>query len=121
MTKGTDKDTNLEILVNAFYKSANNIDDIKSRIMESFDFFNEINGKQYYVPLFNLRESLSDVSREDFDEAINDLRRDWILTLSPAEGLHEKIPEHILNAGIIEQSNNLVYAARRATYDDEED
>jgi hypothetical protein len=86
---------------------------LKERLLTEFDRLNEANGKRYYVTLFDLRKALPDVSREAFDAALNDLRRDWVLTLSAAEGLHETIPAHVIEAGIVEQSRRLVYVARR--------
>ena len=86
---------------------------VKDRLLTEFDRLNERSGGRYYVSLSDLRHALADIERADFDAALNELRRDWILTLSPAEGRHEAIPEDVLRAGIMEDSRLLVYVARR--------
>ncbi len=86
---------------------------VKDRLLAEFDRLSERSGGRYYVSLSDLRRALSDVERADFDAALNELRRDWILTLSPAEGRHEAIPEDVLRAGIMEDAKLLVYVARR--------
>lgn len=86
---------------------------LKERMLSEFDRLNAKSDGRYYVSLFDLRGALDDVSRSEFDAALNELRRDWILTLSPAEGRHEIVPSHILDAGVLEQSRLLVYVTRR--------
>jgi hypothetical protein len=86
---------------------------VKDRLLTEFDRLNERSGGRYYVSLSDLRQALGDVERADFDAALNELRRDWVLTLSPAEGRHESIPAEVLRAGIMENSRLLVYVARR--------
>ena len=87
--------------------------DVKERLLAEFDRLNEAGGRRFYVTLFDLRSALPEIGRDDFDVALNELRKDWILTLSAAEGLHEAVPPHILEAGIMDQSRRLVYVARR--------
>jgi hypothetical protein len=89
--------------------------DLKARLLAAFDRLREQSDMGSYVSLRDLRTELPDTSRERFDEALNDLRRDWVFTLSPAEGRHETVPKDILDAGITEQSRLLVYVARRDT------
>lgn len=85
----------------------------KERLLEAFDKLDVEGGHRNYVTLFDLRRSLPDVSRDSFDAALNQLRREWVITLDPAEGRHERLPEEVLQAGIREESALLVYAARR--------
>lgn len=86
---------------------------LKERLLAEFDRLSEATGGRFYVSLFDLRTALPDVPRPDFDRALNELRRDWTLTLTPAEGRHEAIAQHVLDAGVAEQSRVLVYVARR--------
>lgn len=86
---------------------------VRERLLEAFDELDVQGGRRNYVTLFDLRRRLPDVERDGFDAAVNELRREWILTLDPAEGRHERLPEEVLAAGIIDQSSLLVYAARR--------
>lgn len=86
---------------------------LKDRVLAEFDRLNEQGGGRLYVSLSDLRSSVRGVSRGDFDAALNELRRDGILTLNPAEGRHETVPPHVLEAGILEQARLLVYVARR--------
>jgi hypothetical protein len=85
----------------------------KDDILEAFDKLNAAGGGRYYVALVDLRAAVPGASRARFDELVNELRRDWVLTLSPAEGRHETVPKRILDAGIVEQGRNLVYVSRR--------
>jgi hypothetical protein len=95
----------------------------KERMLEAFDRLNAAGGGRYYVTLADLRDALSDLSRAGFDDTLNQLRRDWVLTLSPAEGLHETVPRRVLDAGIKDGPQNLVYVLRRESSqgDDEDD
>jgi hypothetical protein len=85
----------------------------KDDILEAFDKLNAAGGGRYYVALVDLRAAVPGASRARFDDLVNELRRDWVLTLSPAEGRHETVPKRILDAGIVEQGRNLVYVSRR--------
>lgn len=86
---------------------------LRERLLEAFDELDVAGGRRNYVTLFDLRNRLPDVGRDGFDAAVKELRREWILTLDPAEGRHERLPEQVLAAGIMDQSSLLVYAARR--------
>lgn len=84
----------------------------KERLLRAFDALNEKHGGRYYVALKDVRAALP-FAREDFDRVLNELRADWVLTLSPAEGRHEHVPRDVLDAGISENGRNLVYVSRR--------
>lgn len=86
---------------------------LPERILAVFDELNAKRGHRNYVQLFEMREALPDVSRSEFDRAIDELRRRWVLTLDPAEGRHERVSPEVLDAGIQDQGSLLVYAARR--------
>lgn len=88
---------------------------LKDRLLAEFDRLDEQSGGRFYVTLFDLRHALPEVSRSDFDAALQQLRKDWILSLTPAEGRQESVPANVREAGIVEQSKVLVYAARRET------
>ena len=84
------------------------------RILEAFDNLDAATGQTNYVKLYDLRQALPDLSRAAFDEGINQLRRERILTLDSSDGRHERLPKREMDAGIIEQGNTpLVFAARR--------
>jgi hypothetical protein len=86
---------------------------LQDRILAEFDRLNEAAGGRFYVSLFDLRNALPDMSKGDFETALNELRKAWVLTLNPAEGRHEAVPAHVLDAGVMDQSRLLVYVARR--------
>jgi hypothetical protein len=83
------------------------------RILAAFDALDAASGNRNFVSLFELRRRLQDMSRDQFDAALNQLRRNWTLTLDPAEGRHGTLAPELLEAGIQEESMRLVYAARR--------
>lgn len=94
--------------------------DVKERLLAEFDRLQAKKGRAY-VTLAELRAALPDVNREDFDRLVNELRREWVLTLAVAEGLHERVPKKVVDAGIVEAGRNLVYVARREQEDDDDD
>lgn len=85
------------------------LDTDKASIMLAFRR-NDTGGN--YVSLYALRTD-SGIPHDRFDEAINQLRRDRVLTLDSADGRHGRIPASVLAAGITEEGKVLVYAARR--------
>lgn len=107
--------TDLVVAARTESKSVTITEPLEQRLLAAFESLRDLGGKDFYVSLYDLRGALRDVSRQDFDAALNQLRRDWVLTLNPAEGRHETVPQEILDAGIMEQSRLLVYAARRET------
>jgi hypothetical protein len=86
--------------------------DPEEALLSAFDML-DASGRGYYVALSDLRRALPGLSRAEFDRTIQKLRRDWVLTLDPAEGRHETVPRDVLDAGIMEQGRLLVYVARR--------
>lgn len=84
-----------------------------ARVLAAFDKLDAETGNRNHVTLLDMRRAVPELSREQFDRAINELRRDWILTLSPAEGRHRRVPKEVLDAGIQEETMLMVYASRR--------
>ncbi len=87
----------------------------KQRMLDEFDRLYAESGSHYYVTIYDLRAALPDVGRSEFDSTLNDLRRDWVLTLSPSEGLHGNVPPHVMEAGIQDPGvrHRMVYVLRR--------
>jgi hypothetical protein len=87
---------------------------LQKQVLNIFDRLDRESGGRNYVPLLSIRRELPGFSREDVDNALNALRRDWILSLDAADGRQERLSQEALDAGLIEGSNRLVYVQRRA-------
>lgn len=87
--------------------------DVGARIERAFDEIDGSTMNHNYVLLSDLRRALPDVSREDFDRAMNGLRRQKIMSLDSADGRHVRLSPEEREAGIREVGSVLVYAARR--------
>lgn len=70
-------------------------------------------GFKNFVKLHDLRQALSQYSREEFDASLNDLRRKGIYALDSAEGGYILLSEEERAAGVSEAGSNLVYCSRR--------
>jgi len=86
---------------------------LSQRVLVAFDLLDRQTGSRNYVTLAALRAALSDLSRQDLDAAINDLRRAQRVTLDSADGRHERLGAEEIAAAIVEDGNRLVYMARR--------
>lgn len=87
--------------------------DNKQRMLDAFDELDASNGRHNSVTLLDMRRALPELSRQEFDATLNELRRDWVLTLSPSEGRHLRVSQDVLNAGIQEETMLMVYVGRR--------
>jgi len=65
------------------------------------------------VKLAELREALSDFSREEFVAGLRRLRMDGVFSLDSHEGLHGSLTDEERDAGVREAGSLLVYASRR--------
>lgn len=70
-------------------------------------------GKHNYVLLHDLRRALPAIPRGEFDERLNDLRRNKRFSLDSADDRHVRLTPEQLEAGIREANSLLVYVARR--------
>jgi hypothetical protein len=82
------------------------------RLQQAFDEFDARSGRHNQVLLYDLRRA-AQVSREDFDACLEDLRRNGVFTLSCEEGRFGRLAPEAVEAGIDGPSGRLVYAARR--------
>lgn len=89
-----------------------NKSDVKSRILSAFDQLNKGGFGHNQVGLWDLRPAVG-ATREEFDTAMNELRREGILTLSGHEGRFNQLTPEQQASGIHSATQNLVYAARR--------
>ena len=87
--------------------------DFESRFASAFQRLDRQSGERNYVPLYDLRRALSDVSRDDFDQGLAELRRGRRFTLDASDGRHDRLSPELQAAGIWESGNLLVYVARR--------
>lgn len=84
----------------------------RANLLKAFDALDK---GQNWVSLYELRRKTK-LPRAKFDAAINELRRDWVLTLSVHEGRHTgPLPKTHQRAGILEPGSKrpLVWASRR--------
>ena len=88
--------------------------DFERVFRSAFDRLDVQSGSHNYVLLHDLRRALPDLSRHEFDEQLNDLRRSKLFSLDSADGRHVRLTAEQLDAGIREASSLLVYVARRA-------
>jgi hypothetical protein len=79
----------------------------------AFERLDVQSGKHNYVLLHDLRRALPDIPRIEFDERLNDLRRNKLFSLDSADGRHVRLTPEQLDAGIREANSLLVYVARR--------
>ena len=76
------------------------------------DAFDALDMGRNFVSLADLREQTK-LPRATFDAALQALRKSWVLSLDPAEGRHERVPQRVLDAAVREHGELLAYAARR--------
>jgi hypothetical protein len=79
----------------------------------AFERLDVQSGKHNYVLLHDLRRALPGIPRGEFDERLNDLRRNKRFSLDSADGRHVRLTPEQLEAGIREANSLLVYVARR--------
>jgi hypothetical protein len=79
----------------------------------AFDILDRRNGSTNFVKLADLRDALSEFSREDFDAGLRKLRMDGVFSLDSHEGLHGSLSHDEREAGVREAGSLLVYASRR--------
>jgi hypothetical protein len=87
--------------------------DFAQAFRAAFDAFDRRNGSTNFVKLAELREALSDFSREEFDGGLRRLRMDGVFSLDSHEGLHGSLTHEEREAGVHEAGSLLVYATRR--------
>lgn len=90
-------------------KDNSRISILARHVLAAFDHLDDGSNQ---VTLRSMRE-LTGLPRGSFNEALNALRDDRILTLDSHEGRHVRLDEETLEAGITEGEWVLVYAARR--------
>jgi hypothetical protein len=79
----------------------------------AFDILDRRNGSTNFVKLADLRDALSEFSREDFDAGLRNLRMEGVFSLDSHEGLHGSLSHDEREAGVREAGSLLVYASRR--------
>jgi hypothetical protein len=79
----------------------------------AFERLDSQTGRHNYVLLHDLRLALPGVPRREFDERLNDLRRNKLFSLDSADGRQMPLTAEQLEAGIREANSLLVYVARR--------
>ena len=86
---------------------------IPDDILAAFDRLDEQSGGQNYVSLLDLRNALPSVERAAFDDAVNQLRCDRIVSLDPVDGRHERPDFAVTEAAIVDEGQWLVNMRRR--------
>jgi hypothetical protein len=72
------------------------------------------NGGTNFVVLADLRDALSALyTRQEFDEALRQLRIDGVLSLDSFEGLFGEFTQRMRDSAITENGSVLVYVSRR--------
>jgi hypothetical protein len=86
--------------------------DFASAFLEAFDELDRRNGSTNFVKLADLRDALSEFSREEFDAGLRQLRLDRVFSLDSHEGLHGSLTHEEREAGVREAGSLLIYASR---------
>ena len=86
--------------------------DFASSFAKAFARLDKAAGGYNFVSLVDLRRELPGFTREAFDRGLQQLRRDWVYSLSAAEGRNGTTPEE-RSAGIVEDGHLLLYVSRR--------
>ncbi len=79
----------------------------------AFEALDHRNGSTNFVKLSDLRQALSDFSREEFDAGLRRLRMEGVFSLDSHEGLHGSLTNDEREAAVREAGSLLVYASRR--------
>ena len=87
--------------------------DFAARFEAAFDELDRQKGSHNFVSLVDLRRAIPDVSREQFDTGLRQLRLAGRFSLSAAESVHGILPEQ-RRASIEEAGTLLLYLSRRA-------
>jgi hypothetical protein len=87
--------------------------DFASAFLEAFDQLDRRNGATNFVKLADLRDALSEFSREEFDAGLRQLRLDRVFSLDSHEGLYGSLTQEERDAGVRESGSLLIYASRR--------
>jgi hypothetical protein len=87
--------------------------DFVQAFRSAFEALDRRNGSTNFVTLSDLRQALSEFSREDFDAGLRRLRMEGIFALDSHEGLHGSLSDDEREAGVREAGSLLVYASRR--------
>jgi hypothetical protein len=87
--------------------------DFTQAFRAAFEILDRRNGSTNFVKLADLRQALSDFSREEFDAGLRRLRMDGVFSLDSHEGLHGSLTHDEREAGVREAGSLLVYASRR--------
>lgn len=65
-----------------------------------------------FVKLYNLRKSLPQYSRQQFDDGLNTLRRERKFSLEASEGLLVTLTPEEKEAGILDQGRLMIYCKK---------
>jgi hypothetical protein len=87
--------------------------DFAQAFRAAFEALDRRNGSTNFVKLSELREALSDFSRDEFDAGLRKLREGGVFSLDSHEGLHGSLTDDEREAGVREAGSLLVYASRR--------
>jgi hypothetical protein len=74
--------------------------------------FHSLDTGYNFVKLYNLRKSLPQYSRQQFDEGLNTLRRERKFSLEASEGLLVTLTPEEKEAGILDQGRLMIYCQK---------
>ncbi len=87
--------------------------DFAREFRSAFEALDRRNGSTNFVKIADLRQALSEFTRDEFDAGLRELRMDGTFSLDSHEGLHGSLSEDEREAGVREAGSLLVYASRR--------
>ncbi len=87
--------------------------DFATAFREAFDRIDRQNGATNFVKLAELRRSLPEFDRFQFDEGLNRLRDQGVFSLDSHEGNYGQLTSEEREAGLREAGSLLVYVSRR--------
>lgn len=87
--------------------------DFAREFHSAFEALDRRNGSTNFVKIADLRRSLSQFTRDEFDAGLRELRMDGTFSLDSHEGLHGSLSDDEREAGVREAGSLLVYASRR--------
>lgn len=87
--------------------------DFAREFHSAFEALDRRNGSTNFVKIADLRQALSQFTRDEFDAGLRELRMDGAFSLDSHEGLHGSLSDDEREAGVREAGSLLVYASRR--------
>ncbi|RTK95557.1 MAG: hypothetical protein EKK64_06960 [Neisseriaceae bacterium] len=102
-------DMNLKQIFDKFESKNNSSKNFESDFTRAF---NALDTGYNFVKLYNLRKSLPQYSRQEFDGGLNSLRKERKFSLEASEGLLVKLTPEEKEAGILEQGRLLIYCKK---------